>query len=148
VSSCLSRVRSTSETREKSPTTLVFIDDGPTTMDMIWETSVREPAAVSGETMTRPRGKQSTRLLHVQTHTFLNGRRPPYYYNIHLHVCARYMYIVKHSVTRDVRLAYVVPWRPPNVPLPVRSVAASDDDDDRATIPETTAHMTSTSYTF
>lgn len=58
--------------------------------------------------------------------------------------------MVKHSVTRDVRLAYVGLRRPPNVPLPVRFVAAAASDN-RATIPETAAHMTSSlssSYAF
>lgn len=135
------------ETREKSPTN--FIDGTPvdyTTMDVIMgDERAREPAAVSGETTTtRPRDEQSTRL-HVQTHVFKweNHRIIIIYINIYTCVRNNNMYIVKHSVTRNVRLAYVGPWRPPNVPLPVRSVAASDDD--RATIPETAAHMTSSS---
>jgi len=70
--------------RERNLRRLWFSLTEPTTMDVIWETSAREPAAVPGETTTRPRGEQSTRL-HTQTdtHTFLNGRRPPRYYNIH-----------------------------------------------------------------
>jgi len=54
--------------RERNLRRLWFSLTEPTTMDVIWETSAREPAAVPGETTTRPRGEQSTRL-HTQTHT-------------------------------------------------------------------------------
>jgi len=54
--------------RERNLRRLWFSLTEPTTMDVIWETSAREPAAVPRETTTRPRGEQSTRL-HTQTHS-------------------------------------------------------------------------------
>lgn len=79
--SYLSRIFGGSETREKSPTTLVFIDGTNNNGRDMGDERARTCSGPGGDDTSERRTINTS--AYTDTHTFLNGRRPPRYYNIH-----------------------------------------------------------------
>jgi len=77
--------------RERNLLRLWFSLTEPTTMNVIWETSARANLQRSRGRRRHVRAANNQHVCvhththtHTHTNTFLNGRRPPHYYNIHI----------------------------------------------------------------